>query len=146
MYKLKFLTILFVILSITRLTAQTSQAFKDAACSATSPHNNQNLKCVEYAQKLKTFLVANASEYSITSYKFYEIKTKDGKPYIIHDDFSTSTAISQNGKHIIAIVNGEVFDNIHPKGSSKTSWDSKLHCVAGNYPSGFITNEITSIN
>lgn len=103
------------------------------------------MKCVEYAQKLKTFLSTNALKYSITSYKFYEIKTKDGKPYIIHDDFSKSTAISQNGRHIIAIVNGEVFDNIHPKGSSKTSWDSKLHCVAGNYPSGFIITEITTI-
>ncbi len=145
MKKLKFLTVLFLLLSIVTLNAQTTKAFKNAAFNATSPYNNKNLKCVEYAQKLKKFLTTNASKYSITSYKFYEIKTKDGKPFIVHDDYSTSTPISQNGRHIIAIVNGEVFDNIHPKGAAKKSWNSKLHCVAGSYPNGFTTKEIKTI-
>ncbi|SFN73910.1 Papain fold toxin 2 [Algoriella xinjiangensis] len=146
MNKLKFLTIFIVLLiGVFKVNAQTSQAFKDAAFAATSAYNNQNLKCVEYAQKLKSFLSANSAKYSITSYKFYEIKTKDGKPFITHDDYSTTTAISQNGRHIIAVINGEVFDNLHPKGSAKTSWESKLHCVAGGYPTGFTTTEITTI-
>jgi hypothetical protein len=127
------------------LRGQTSQAFKDAAFAATKTYNNVNLKCKDYAKALETFVKANATKYGIKSYKFYEIKAKNGNQFINHDDFSATTAISTNGVHVIAIIDGEVFDNHHPKGSAKASWDSKLFCPSGGYPAGFTTTEIANI-
>lgn len=145
MKNLKFLTMVFVIFAFTKIEAQTSSTFKTAAKAATSAWNNKNLKCKEYAKTLETFVKNNKSKYGITSYKFYEIKAKNGNQFINHDDYSKSTAISTNGIHVIAIINGEVFDNHHPKGSSKSSWESKLFCPSGGYPSGFETKQITNI-
>ena len=64
---------------------------------------------------------------------------------MIHDDYSSSSPISDNGRHVIVIVDGEVFDNHHPKGLIKASWDSKLHNPAGIYPTGFTTTPISNI-
>lgn len=63
-----------------------------------------------------------------------------------HDDYyPASKTISINGRHVIAIVDGEVFDNHHPKGAVKADWDSKLHNPAGTYPVGFTTTQISNI-
>jgi hypothetical protein len=146
MKKVTMLAVLALCLATVSLSAQTTQAFKDAAFTATTTYNNVNLKCKEYAKALETFVKANATKYSITSYKFYEIKTKNSYPNITHDDYNAAkTAISVNGVHVIAIINGEVFDNHHPKGAVKATWDSKLFCPAGGYPAGFTTTEITNI-
>jgi Papain fold toxin 2 len=145
MKKVKIFPMFLFLLVIGKANAQTTQAFKDAAFAATSTWNNQNTKCKEYARSLETFVKANATKYAITSYKFYELKAKNNNQFINHDDFSTTTAISTNGIHVIAIINGEVFDNHHPKGAVKTTWDSKLFCPSGGYPAGFTTTLITNI-
>lgn len=146
MKKLNLLSLVTLLFVTAKISAQTSQAFKDAAYSATYAYNNQNYKCVEYAQKLQTFLKTNSEKYDVDSYEFYEIKTRDGKPFIVHDDYKGGReSISDNGRHIIAIIDGEVFDNHHPKGQSESTWKGKLSCAAGDYPSGFSIREITSI-
>lgn len=146
MRKLKLFSLLILLFVTVKISAQTSQAFKDAAYYATNAYNNQNNKCVPYAQKLQEFLKANSEKYDVDSYEFYEIKTRDGKPFIVHDDYKGGReSISENGRHIIAIIDGEVFDNHHPKGQSESTWKGKLSCVAGDYPAGFTIREITSI-
>ena len=128
------------------VNAATTQAFKDAAFNATVSWNGVQYKCVEYAKSLDTFIKANSTKYAIKSYSYYEINNADGKGFMAHDDFdSGKNTITQNGRHVITIVDGEVFDNYHPKGAVKATWDSKLHNPAGTYPKGFTTTVISNI-
>ena len=139
------ITAILLLFMIGNVMAQPSQSFKNAASAATKKWNNKNLKCKEYARTLGKFLENNADDFGIDSYDFYELKAKGNRPNIIHDGYSTGTPISVNGIHVIAIIDGEVFDNHHPKGANKRSWESELFCVAGNYPSGFTKTRINNI-
>ena len=66
----------------------TSQAFKDAAFTATAANNNVQYKCVEYAKSLDTFIKANATKFAIKSYAYYDIKNINAKtPNMTHDDY-----------------------------------------------------------
>lgn len=136
--------LLFVIISTfcaVATFAQPSQAFIDAAKKATASYNKVNLKCVEYAKALNTFLKANATTYGIKSYKHYQVFTSTANVNIGHDDYPAA-AISTNGKHIFTVIDGYVFDNLHPDGQLKATWESRLFSVSGGgkpYPSGFKT-------
>lgn len=139
MKKLGF--ILFFFLLMGNINAQASKEFKDAAFRATSRYNNVNKKCDKYADKLLAFLRTNASKYDVDSYKAYKVTAKNGNQYIVHDDYSKNKAISINGTHVFVVIEGEVFDNHHPRGADMADWSSKLVCPSGSYPSGFDTED-----
>lgn len=148
---LGLMSLIFVILlGVTQLTvqAQPSQSFVDAASAATASYNNVNLKCKEYAKTLNTFLKGNAATYGVKSFKHYRITVQDATnfPFIVHDSYkSGGEAISTNGVHIMTVVDGYVFDNLHPKGKQKQTWESQLHTPSGFKPHEDVTSSIQTI-
>ncbi|KYC35350.1 hypothetical protein WA1_08230 [Scytonema hofmannii PCC 7110] len=90
---------------------------------------NNNLKCVECAQKIEDYL----KEKNIRGERV-ELNTPRLTPYDdnIYDDSlpQGSDAISENGHHrgIEITVNGErkVFDNHHPDGVPTEQWKNNL--------------------
>jgi hypothetical protein len=93
--------------------------------------------CVNYQNKLKTFILKEGWKYDIKSYQFCTITTNFGD-YI--DDLSYqggNVHISTNGLHKYTIVDGYVFDNNHPNGVPKLEYFSNLIAASGTYPSGF---------
>lgn len=98
----------------------TSDAFKKDASAATSKYNNVNYACSDYAKALYGFVKPNAAKYKIASYKIYKMEVPSG--LIMHDDYSTKTAITLNGVHYYLAIDGYGFDNHHSTGKAMDSF------------------------
>ena len=46
--------------------------------------------------------------------------------------------ISSNGRHVVVEVDGYIFDNVHPYGVERSTWEQTLHTVRGNFEATFI--------
>lgn len=108
------------------LAQVTTDTFKNAAFAATSKYNNKNLACKDYAITLHGFVQANAVKHKIISYKAYEIKVPPKVGIMYHADYSQTDPITTNGTHYVLLIDGYVFDNHHPKGMLKSSFDVGL--------------------
>lgn len=77
--------------------------------------NYKNLECVECADELMEYLKSigqNGKRLNLTY----------GNSYIIHNLYSTTEAISHNGKHSAILFNNKVYDNLFPSGVDYNKW------------------------
>lgn len=77
--------------------------------------NYKNLECVECADELMKYLKSIGQSGKRLNLTY-------GNGYIIHNLYSTSEAISYNGKHSAILFNNKVYDNLFPNGIDYNDW------------------------
>ncbi|GAA6622625.1 papain fold toxin domain-containing protein [Scytonema sp. NUACC26] len=106
----------------------TPQVLQDISDIVNSFKPEQNLKCVECAQKIEDYL--KGRNIRGERIKLDTPKTTDRNDLIIDDSVSANEAIADNGHHegIEIKINEEkmVFDNHHPGGVPTEQWKSNL--------------------
>ncbi len=75
----------------------------------------KNLECVECADNIKDYLKGIGQS-------GIKIDLKYGDGFIIHELYSSTEAISTNGKHYAILYNNKVYDNLFPNGIEYDKW------------------------
>ena len=84
----------------------------------------KNLECVECANEVMGYLKSigqNGTRLNLTY----------GNRFIIHDLYSSTEAISKNGKHVAILYNNKVYDNIFPNGIDYNKWFNGFFAPGG---------------
>ncbi len=84
----------------------------------------KNLQCVECADDIQDSLMKiglNGKRIMLTY----------GDYYILHDLYSATEAISENGKHTAILFNNKVYDNLFPKGINYDDWLNGFVAIDG---------------
>jgi len=84
----------------------------------------KNLECVECADEVMGYLKSigqNGTRLNLTY----------GNRFIIHDLYSSTEAISKNGKHVAILYNNKVYDNIFPNGIDYNKWFNGFFAPGG---------------
>ena len=66
-----------------------------------------------------------------------ENSSKYGNGYVINELYSTTEAISHNGKHYAVLFNGKVYDNLFPEGIEYNKWKDGFFAISGELQISF---------
>jgi hypothetical protein len=91
----------------------------------------KNLECLECSDEIVKCLKESGAHGQ-------KITVKYGNGYVINELYSTTEAISHNGKHYAVLFNGKVFDNLFPEGIDYNRWKDGFFAISGELKISFI--------
>ena len=91
----------------------------------------KNLECMECSDEIVKYLQKN-------NMHGQKVMIEYGNGYVINELYSTTEAISHNGKHSAVLFNVKVFDNLFPEGIDYDKWKSGFYAISGELKISFM--------
>ena len=91
----------------------------------------KNLECMECSDEIVKYLQKS-------NVHGQKVMLEYGDGYVINELYSTTEAISLNGKHSAVLFNGKVFDNLFPEGIDYDKWKNGFDAFSGELKISFI--------